>query len=447
MTNQKGFGLAALGTGLAIAQKTVRQGAALLRRRLLVDIEITRHDESYQWFLHWMSHYQRAQLLGSQTASPTSGAWDRLLRSITPRMHHLSMQTTSARTASGQSHTFFSLVPGPGRHILRYGRAFIAVSREREKGPLDVTGKPFETVTLTTLYSHRHVFEELFKEAHLLSLRAQEGKTTILTMWQSDWKQFGEAKRKRPLDSVVLAEGVKDQILQDIRAFMSNREWYLDRGIPYRRGYLLHGPPGTGKSSFIQALAGELDLNIAMLSLSERGLTDDRLMHMLMKVPPRTIVLLEDADAAFSNRRSQTDDDGYRGANVTYSGLLNALDGVASAEERIVFLTTNFIERLDEALIRPGRVDLTIRLGEATDWQIARLWDRFFSDDDPEGKFRAIFLEKVRDLGLVGKVSTATLQGLFLFNKDDPQGAIVMVNSLLPEKQLAKAATMQTADG
>lgn len=81
-------------------------------------------------------------------------------------------------------------------------------------------------------------------------------------------------------------------------------------GIPYRRGYLLHGPPGSGKTSFIQALAGRLSYNICVLNLSQRGLMDDKLTHLLMNTPERSIILLEDVDAAF-NKRVQTSDDGY----------------------------------------------------------------------------------------------------------------------------------------
>ena len=81
-------------------------------------------------------------------------------------------------------------------------------------------------------------------------------------------------------------------------------------GIPYRRGYLLHGPPGSGKSSFIQALAGSLSYDIALLNLSERGLADDKLIHLLSNAPERSFVLIEDIDAAF-NKRVQTSEDGY----------------------------------------------------------------------------------------------------------------------------------------
>jgi chaperone BCS1 len=86
---------------------------------------------------------------------------------------------------------------------------------------------------------------------------------------------------------------------------------YNDRhvGIPYRRGYLLHGPPGSGKTSFIQALAGSLSYDICVLNLSERGLTDDKLFHLLSNVPERSFILMEDVDAAF-NKRVQTSEDG-----------------------------------------------------------------------------------------------------------------------------------------
>ena len=75
------------------------------------------------------------------------------------------------------------------------------------------TGTPYETVTLTTLFSQRHVFEELFREAHQLAMQLQEGKTLVYTAWGTEWKPFGQPRRKRPLESVVLDQGVKEKIV------------------------------------------------------------------------------------------------------------------------------------------------------------------------------------------------------------------------------------------
>ena len=372
------------------------------------------------------------------------GITESLMRRITPGLHHLSIKTEKIQHPNGSVQTQFALIPGPGRHILRYQNAFLMVDRVRETKAMDIQiGKPWETVTLTTLYSQRQIFEQLFLEAHQLAQKSVEGKTIVYTARTASWERFGEPRRKRPLESVILDDGIKERIVTDVKDFLGSERWYYDRGIPYRRGYLLHGPPGSGKSSFIQALAGDLEYNIAILNLSERGLTDDRLNYLLTIVPKRTLVLLEDVDAAFSNRRSQSEADGYRGANVTFSGLLNALDGVASAEERVLFLTTNHVDRLDSALVRPGRIDMSVRLGEATRNQAGRLWDRFYGELDQTGEHKTRFLNRLEHLGIVRgeagqgpdpgySTSTAALQGLFLYNKDDMEGAIAMAPGLKP---------------
>ncbi|KAL8709897.1 MAG: hypothetical protein Q9225_007385 [Loekoesia sp. 1 TL-2023] len=447
-----GLGLAGFGAVLAVAQRGLRQGANLIKRRLLVDVEINVKDDSYRWFLHWMAVQQRRQLAGASShkdglqglQSAKVGIIESMLQRFTPGLHQLSIKTEKIQFPNGSVQTQFALIPGPGRHLLRYKNAFMLVNRVRETKTMDLArGEPWETVTLTTLYSQRHIFEDLFLEAHELAQKSVEGKTIIYTARTAAWERFGEPRRKRPLESVILDEGVKERIVTDLKDFLHSEEWYSSRGIPYRRGYLLHGPPGSGKSSFIQALAGDLDYNIAIMNLSERGLTDDRLNYLLTIIPKRTLVVLEDVDAAFSNRRTQSEADGYRGANVTFSGLLNALDGVASAEERVLFLTTNHVERLDSALIRPGRVDMTVRLGEATRYQAGELWDRFYGEIDKGGTGKARFLEKLEKLGIIqaqgdlppdskNMTSTAALQGLFLYNKDDMQGAIAMASGLKP---------------
>ncbi|KAK5046350.1 hypothetical protein LTR84_008494 [Exophiala bonariae] len=440
-----GFGLAGLGALATFGQRGLRQGAGLLRRRLLVDVEISVRDDSYPWFLYWMTLHERGRLLagrGQQLAQKQPGRFESLLQRLTPGMRHLAIETEKKELPNGAIHTNFVLIPGPGRHVIRYRNAWIWVNRQRESKQFSMDGKPWETITLTTLYSQRHVFESLFKEAHDIATQSVEGKTVIYTAWGTKWDKFGNPRSKRPLDSVILDKGVKERIVNDVQDFFSSSKWYYERGIPYRRGYLLYGPPGTGKSSFIQALAGHLNYDIAMLNLSERGLTDDRLNHLLTVIPQRTLVLLEDVDAAFSNRR-QVETDGYQGANVTFSGLLNALDGVGSAEERVIFLTTNHVERLDEALVRPGRVDMTVRLAEATVYQIEQLWERFYGEIDTDHTLKRGFLSKLRELRVlepltqtanaeVSRTSMAALQGLFLFNKGNPQGAIDMAWQLAP---------------
>ncbi|KAF8425884.1 mitochondrial chaperone BCS1 [Tirmania nivea] len=439
-----GFGIVGLTASAALLRRSLVTLAALLRRQLLVDLEIPSKDRSYQWFLHWMSSHQRLP----RPPSPGARARKSILAYIAPRAHHLAVETTCTQLPGGAISTKFTLVPGPGKHLLNYNNTLIQVARERDVKSLDLqTGSPFETVKLTTLYRDRHVFTQLLSEAQSLAQRLTQGKTVIYISWGTEWKEFGSPRRKRPLESVILDTGVKESLVKDVQDFLASASWYYDRGIPYRRGYLLHGPPGSGKSSFVNALAGELDYNICVLNLSERGLTDDRLNHLLTNLPERSIALLEDVDAAFGKRHSRSQaaaaaaEDGYRGANVTFSGLLNALDGVASGEERVIVLTTNHRDRLDPALVRPGRVDREVYIGWAREGQVREMWRRFYGEGCKAQEEEAVGILKEARLLEEGEggggrpqmegeetwgrgISTAQLQGVFVYNKGDPEGAV-----------------------
>ncbi|CAI4361894.1 AQG_2a_G0012480.mRNA.1.CDS.1 [Saccharomyces cerevisiae] len=395
-----GGGLMILGTGLAVARSGIIKASRVLYRQMIVDLEIQSKDKSYAWFLTWMArHPQRVS-------------------------RHLSVRTNYIQHDNGSVSTKFSLVPGPGNHWIRYKGAFILIKRERSAKMIDIAnGSPFETVTLTTLYRDKHLFDDILNEAKDIALKTTEGKTVIYTSFGPEWRKFGQPKAKRMLPSVILDSGIKEGILDDVYDFMKNGKWYSDRGIPYRRGYLLYGPPGSGKTSFIQALAGELDYNICILNLSENNLTDDRLNHLMNNMPERSILLLEDIDAAF-NKRSQTGEQGFH-SSVTFSGLLNALDGVTSSEETITFMTTNHPEKLDAAIMRPGRIDYKVFVGNATPYQVEKMFMKFYPGETDICKK---FVNSVKELDIT--VSTAQLQGLFVMNKDAPHDALKMVSSL-----------------
>lgn len=113
---------------------------------------------------------------------------------------------------------------------------------------------------------------------------------------------------------------------------------------------MLYGPPGTRKSSFSLSVAGELDLDIYIISVP--GVNDEMFKDLFTKLPQRCVVLLEDIDAVGTVNNSSRPKE-----PVSMSGLLNTLDGVASQDGRVLIMTTNHVEKLDEALIRPGRIE------------------------------------------------------------------------------------------
>ena len=128
----------------------------------------------------------------------------------------------------------------------------------------------------------------------------------------------------------------------------------------------------------LQVLAGELGLDVCLVNLSNKNLNDDDLAELLRNAPARAMLLLEDVDAIFVERAAATD---ARGGGVSFSGLLNALDGAASAEGCVLVMTTNHKDRLDEALIRPGRCDVHVHVQNASKDQARRMFLRFFALD------------------------------------------------------------------
>lgn len=313
------------------------------------------------------------------------------------------------------------------------------VERDRQQTSVDINmGHPFETIKFTCLGTNKEIFTEMLNHAKDLEISKHDGKTVIYEPRTNDWAPFGEPRKRREFDSVILDRDISNRILSDVREFLDSREWYSRRGVPYRRGYLLHGPPGCGKTSYITALAGKLEYDICQMNLSNSALSDDRLCYLLNVTPPNSLILLEDIDAAFLSRDDlDATRSAYQGfGRVTLSGILNVLDGVASAEERILFMTTNYPERLDSALTRPGRVDMKVYIGYATETQLSRAFERFYPECELKGNDFTDTLRKTKHQ-LKGKknvkmdLSMADVQSYFLFHKDRPRDALKNLEYLL----------------
>jgi mitochondrial chaperone BCS1 len=214
---------------------------------------------------------------------------------------------------------------------------------------------------------------------------------------------------KRQRETLAIEASIETELFKDLDRFLHSRDLYRQRGIPWRRGYLLYGPPGTGKSSLIQAIASYYDRQLVSLSLTD--MDDSALLRAWSEITATSIIALEDIDSVFEGRRSL--------GELSFSALLNTLDGAGAVEGSIAILTTNHRERLDPALIRPGRCDREFELGYLTPSSCAKMFCCFF----PDPQLAAIAGEKLGNY----QVSPAAWQN-YLQCQDNAQSAIANCN-------------------
>lgn len=169
------------------------------------------------------------------------------------------------------------------------------------------------------------------------------------------WMNSGRPVR-RNLESVIMRGEQKSELFADLQNFIESEDFYVNHGMSYHRGYLLHGPPGTGKSSLAEAMATYLGASIYALNVASLE-NDGQLLDLISDIrdPRQALLLLEDVDGAQSTKKRTSDDKDRPGVSLT--ALLNIFDGLQTPHGLIHVMTTNHRERLDPALIRPGRVD------------------------------------------------------------------------------------------
>lgn len=161
---------------------------------------------------------------------------------------------------------------------------------------------------------------------------------------------------KRDPGTLCLPKNLFRGLESRVREFSESREDYERLGIPWRLGILLHGQPGTGKTSIAHSLASTLSRRLAVIPLADMR-SDEDLVSAFEGVREESIVLIEDVDCAFRDRENED------ASGITFSGFLNCIDGVIAPQNgRVLIMSTNHVDRLDPALIRPGRADIKLEV-------------------------------------------------------------------------------------
>ncbi|KAH0532927.1 hypothetical protein TsFJ059_001558 [Trichoderma semiorbis] len=453
---------------------------------LMCAMYISEDDHIYLHLMKWLSHHpsiRNNQYLMAQTVWKSAWEEEEELEDALfwtdggevgggNRMY-LNFANQAARSSP-------RFVPAMGSTAFWHKGTYFRVHRKKESfvnthswgGPM----KDLEEIKVSCFGRSIDPIKELLSDAKALYYNDTRQKTTIyrprVKEQRRDHNMWQQVARRpvRPMSTVVLDSGEKHDILADVNEYLHpwTPRWYASRGIPLRRGYLFHGPPGTGKTSFSFALAGVFGIDIYVISLQDAGVNEEDLATLFTKLPRRCIVLLEDIDTAglkrdlSSEKDDKTEDkkseekgkkdkkkkqkstsdtsDGESESEVevkpkkrvsrkrdagkknpvavdgiSLSGLLNAIDGVASHEGRVLIMTTNKPEALDEALIRPGRVDVQVKFSNASSVQAGELFHRMYEASRHNETSKAAIAEGQADKSNeqpVAKDDTEELEGI-----------------------------------
>jgi hypothetical protein len=284
----------------------------------------------------------------------------------------------------------------------------------------------------------------------------------------------------RALDNLIFPQRVKG-LIREIELWRNSRRWYLDRGIPWKRGWLLYGPPGTGKTALARAFAEDLNMPIYVFNLAEMGNHDLIKTWADMQVNVPCVALIEDIDNIFHGRenvsrkpgmmplylgRRRGGDDGEPAAApavpLTFDCLLNCLDGVERADGVFTIITTNDIAKVDPALgqprtlpdgtvefisTRPGRIDKAVELTYMEPGDKKQMARRILGDYPAQYQAMLEFIDRYPDL----QETPAQFQercaqvALACFWKEPPGGAKLLTSAPAPPQEADREPESEAA--
>jgi mitochondrial chaperone BCS1 len=311
-------------------------------------------------------------------------------------------RTLRVKSVFVDNREIFNFRPGYGKHYFFWkGRPFMFIKVVNDSGKSEYR-PPREEIEIFTISRSQKPLRGLLE-----SLQHEEtNMNTNMYYWNESTWEFANEQPIRSLSSIFMQDEKKQSTVQFLETFYQDKRWYHQHGIPYRTGLLLQGPPGTGKTSYVRALCSHFQKPLYVISLASH--TDESIQQAFNLLPDDIFVLIEDVDSYNATLKRTSTKEAQ--PLLTLAGLLNAIDGVSSSNGRVLIMTSNHPEALDPALIRPGRVDLSIYMGELDQNTFVQAFKNFYPS-----------FTLPQDLELSKKISPATLQSWVKQHRERPE--------------------------
>jgi chaperone BCS1 len=325
-------------------------GYALTKVSLSLTVEDMEHRDAYVWLSFWVEENLRGRKVNS-----------------------LLLRKRANEDLAGPACTGgFDIIPEYGTYYLTHARRLMTVEHRKEQQSQGTHWRSSHSIRLRVWLSrNRKLILDILEEARA-SYEKGKSKRVDYCCWDTytDWNSTTIPGRK--IASLFHRPDIIEDLFGDVRAFLCAKGMYEDLGIPYRRGYLLTGPPGTGKSSLVLAVASHFQLPVYSVPLRGAEISGELLATLLANCRKPSLISLEDVDClkVATSRESKSED------GLTISDLLNAIDGIGASEDRVLFMTANRPELLDFALTRAGRVDRKFVIDYARDEELKRFYER-----------------------------------------------------------------------